>query len=152
SVAAAARRLDAHPLALRQRDADRLGRERRRVFPIALYIEEPVDGAGCPAGDPWRRKAPALAEQEYLGLLLQRLDFVDRAEAAAMTPGAAAVGAQRPAGEQHRIGRFEDLDRRNARGRDRRVAVVESIAFRVSAMAAAEEGEHHPAPAVAAMA
>jgi hypothetical protein len=41
-------------------------------------------------------------------------------------PGA--VGAQRPLPEHHRIGGLEDFQRRDRRGRDRRVAVVEPVA------------------------
>ena len=54
--------------------------------------------------------------------------------------------------EHHRIGRFEDLGRRDGRGRDRVVAVVEAVALGIAAKPAAEEGEHHPARAVVAMA
>jgi hypothetical protein len=69
-----------------------------------------------------------------------------------MGPGPGAVGAQRPLPEHHRVGRLEDFHRRDRRRRDRRVAVVQPVAFDASAMAAAEEAEHDPALPVRAFA
>ena len=121
------------------------------VLAIRLLIDEAVERAGLAAVDAFRRKAAALADQEHLGFFLEKFDFIDRAEAAAMAAGAAAVGPERPLREDHGIGRLEDLYGRDGGSGDGRVAVIEAVAFGMAAMPAAEEGEHHPAPAVTAV-
>ena len=67
-----------------------------------------------------------------------------------MPPRAGRVRPQRPLREHDRIERFQDFDRRDGRGRDRIVGVIETVAVRVAAESAAEEAEHDPASAVGA--
>src|SRR5581483_4785726 len=135
---AAAGRGDAQALARLEADAHHLRGHRRLAPAVALLVDEAVLGRVAAAADAARRKPPALGEEERLGLALERRHLVNAAEAAAMAAGPAAVRAQRPLREHHRIGGFEDLHRRDRRGGDRRVAVVESVALGVPAMAAAE--------------
>ena len=68
-----------------------------------------------------------------------------------MLPFAAGIRTKRPLREGHRIGGLENFQRRNGGSADRRVAVVQPVPFRVAAMAAAEEREHDPTAAIAAM-
>ena len=105
-----------------------------------------------PAGDAEGRVTAAFAEQrDFRDAGGQRLDLIDRADAAAMQAGAARIRPQRPLREHHRIGRFQDLGRRDGGGGDRVVRVVQPVAFRIAAEPPAEEGEHHPARAVLAL-
>ena len=107
--------------------------------------EEAIERRRSPAIDAEGRIAPPLAEQEDVrASRRQRLDLVDRAQAAAMHSRARAVGPERPLGEGDGIGGLEDLDRRNRRHRDRIVAVIEAVRLRIAPEAAAEEREHHP--------
>ena len=143
---AAARRLQPHALAAPDTHVGDLGDQRRRALARIGVEEEAVERRRLAAVDAERRILAALAEQEHVGVaLVERLDLVDRAEPAAMAAGTGGIRPQRPLREHHRIKRLQDFRRRNGGGRDRIVAVVEAVAFRIAAEPAAEEAEHHPA-------
>ncbi len=125
-----------------------LGDERRRRLARLGVIDEAIERRRPAAADAERRKLAALADQEHIGAAVgQRLDLVDRAEPAAMLARPGGVRPQRPLREHHRIERLQDFHRRDGRGRDRIVAVVEAVALGIAAEPAAEEAEHDPAPA-----
>ena len=145
SVAAAARRFQPHAFAALERDAQHLrGHGRRQPLPV-LLIAEHIRCRRLAAGHALGAAAAALAEDEGLGAVFQQFDFVDGAQAAAMPAVAGRVGPQRPLREAHRISGLQDLQRRNRRRGDRRVAVAQAVARAMAAVAAAEEAEHDPA-------
>ena len=132
-------------------DIGDLADQRRGAFAAVGLINEAVERGAPAAVDAERREFTPLAQQRYVGgAVRQRFDFIDRAEAAAVETGTAGIRAQRPLREHHRIQRLQDFRRRNGGGRDRVIAVIQSIGLRIAAQAAAEKAEHHPAPAVLA--
>jgi len=132
-------------------DIGDLADQRRGAFAAVCLINEAVERGAPAAVDAERREFTPLAQQRYVGgAVRQRFDFIDRAEAAAVETGTAGIRAQRPLREHHRIQRLQDFRRRNGGGRDRVIAVIQSIGFRIAAEATTEKTEHHPATAVLA--
>src|SRR5262249_12478251 len=96
---AAARRLQSHLPALADRHIGDLRDEVWRRLALTALVDEAVERRALPAVDAERWKFSALTDQKHVGAAVgQRLDLVDRAEAAAMPAGSAGVGTQRPLG------------------------------------------------------
>src|SRR5690606_10454052 len=118
AVAAAARRIDAHAVAGRERDVLLLRQVRWHVLLTPAIDADAVHAAVLAAERAERSGAAVVHDEGGAGVAAQQFDLVGKAEAAAMLPRAAGPIMQRVVPVENRIGLLHHLDRRRLRDAD----------------------------------